>query len=529
MQPRLTVVGARRAPHGVARSTAIIMAATLASMVLGFGREVLNARYFGASGDMDAFLAATVVPTILFGVFNGALVSALVPIFSEYFATDREEDAWQLASTLIIVVALLLAVAAALGAWLAPVYVPWIARFQGHRLDEAIAMTRWLMPCIIATSLSGILAAILNAYHRFGATALQGVFANLLTIGVVVVGFHSMGIGSLVLGTLAGAFAQLVVQAPAFFGLHRFRIVIDWDHPGLRRLLLVLGPIAVGSAAGQIALFFDRYFASGLSVGSIAGMNYAVKLVGFPQQVFVAAIATVIFPLFAGQFANKNRPAMRRTIATGLKIVLFLTIPSVLGLCMLAGPIVQTLFERGAFTPEATVLCASLLPYAAVGLVAVAGNIILTRYLFACHAVRATIVIAVATVVVNVLLSIYWLPSLGARGLLLANAVSQTLQTVALGTVVWRLLRGFDIRGILLSAFKVLACSAAMGVALAVVQIYRVPPEPTFVARATNLIEHMIFGGFLFLALARIVDSEELDLAIDVLFRRKSRELVPLQ
>ena len=528
MQPRLTVVGARRAPHGIARSTAIVMAATLTSMLLGFGREVLNARYFGASGDMDAFLAATVVPTILFGVFNGALVSALVPIFSDYAVNDREEEAWRLASTLIITVTGGLIFAAAFGAWFAPVYVPWIARFQGHRLQEAIDMTRWLMPCIIATSLSGILAAILNAYHRFAATALQGTFANVLTIGFVVLGFHRFGIGSLVLGTLAGAFAQLLVQMPSFFGLHRFQFVIDWKHPGLQRLLLVLGPIAIGSAAGQIAMFFDRYFASGLNVGSIAGMNYASKLVGFPQQVFVAAIATVIFPLFAGQFASKNRPAMRRSIATGLKIVLFLTIPSALGLCMLAGPIVQTLFERGAFTPEATVLCASLLPFAAVGLVAVAANIILTRYLFACGAVKATIVLSVATVVVNVLLSILWLPSLGARGLLLANAVSQTLQTFALGVVVWRQLHGFDVRGVLLSAFKVLSCSAAMGVALAVVQIYRQPPEATFIARATNLGEHMIFGGFLFLALARIVDSEELDLAIDILFRRKARELVPL-
>src|SRR5580704_1897483 len=202
--PRLTLVAARQTPQRVARSTVIVMGVTLASTVLGFAREVVNARYFGASGDMDAFLAATVVPTILFGVFNGALVSALVPIFSEYEAEEDEAGAWGLASTLIIGLSGLLVVGAALGAWLAPVYVPWIARFHGHRLDEAILMTRWLMPCIIATSLSGILAAILNAYHRFAATALQGVFANLMTIGFVVIGFHRFGIGALVLGTLAG-------------------------------------------------------------------------------------------------------------------------------------------------------------------------------------------------------------------------------------------------------------------------------------------------------------------------------------
>jgi hypothetical protein len=97
-----------------------------------------------------------------------------------------------------------------------------------------------------------------------------------------------------------------------------------------------------------------------------------------------------------------------------------------------------------------------------------------------------------------------------------------------LGVIVWRLIGGFDLRGIVLSAFKVLCCSAAMAVALAVVQTYRAPPDPTFLSRATNLVEHLIFGGFLFLILARIIDSQELDLAIDVLFRRTSRELVPL-
>jgi putative peptidoglycan lipid II flippase len=525
---RLLKIVAAQTPQRVARSTVIVMGATLASTVLGFVREVLNARYFGATGDMDAFLAAAIVPTILFGVFNGALVSALVPIFSEYFASGREDEAWRLTTTLVALLALGLTAAAVLGAWFAPLYVPHIARFHGQRLSEAIAMTRWLMPTIVATSLAGVLAAFLNAYHRFTATALQGFFANILTIVALVVTFRQFGIGALVIGTVAGAFAQLLVQLPALIGLRGKRFAFDLRHPGLRQLLVVLGPIAIGSAAGQIALLFDRFFASGLSVGSIAGMNYAVKLVGMPQQIFVAAIATVIFPIFASQFANKNRIAMRRSISTGLRMVIFLTVPSAVGLCMLAGPIVQTLFERGAFTSEATVLCANLLPYAAVGLVAVAANIVLTRYLFATGHVRSPIVASVFTVVLNVLLSIALLPSMGARGLLFANALSQTLQTLALGVLVWRVLGGFDVRAIGQSFVKVMACSAAMGLALAVVQIYRAVPAPTLLARGTNLLEHLLFGGALFLALARIIDSEELRLATDVLLRRKTRELVPL-
>ena len=504
------------------------MAATLASTILGFVREVVYAKYFGTSWQLDAFLAAAVVPTILFGVFSGALVTALVPIFSDYVATDREHDAWQLAWTVIAAVVAALSLAAAAGAYFAPWYVPKIARFPHAHVALAISMTRWLMPTIVATSLTGVVSALLNAYHRFGVAALQGVAANLAVIVFVAVGTAHYGPYSLVFGTVAGAFAQLAVMVPAFLLLRGVRPSFNLRHPGFARLGMVLAPIAVGSAAGQVAMFFDRYFASALSPGTISGMNFAVKVVGFPQQIFVTALATVIFPLFAAQYAHRNRAAMRRSISTALKMVIFLTLPSAWGLCMLAGPIVQTLFERGAFTPEATVLCAQLLPYAAVGLVALAANVVLTRCLFACDVVRTSIALSVCTVVLNVVLCLAWLPWLGARGLLLANAVSQTAQTVALMAVAWRVLGGFDLRGVLISMAKVGTCAAIMAFALAAVQVTRRPPDPNTVARVANLVEHLLFGGFVFLGLARLVDSDELQMAVDLLLRRRPNDLVPL-
>lgn len=496
------------------------MSATLLSAILGFVREVVNARYFGASWQMDAFLAAYTIPTILFGVFNGALVTALVPIFTDYVSTDREDEACRLASTLLIGLTVLLTAAAVLGAVLAPWYVPLMARFPPAHVHVAVTMARWLMPVIIFTCLAGMIAALLSAYHRFGAAALQGVVANLIVVTAVVAYFGRFGIFALVYGSLAGVVAQVLVQLPALVALRRLRLRFDWQHPGLRKLLVVLGPIALGSAAGQLALFFDRYFASGLGVGSIAGMNYATKLVGFPQQIFVTAIATVVFPVFASQYANRNRVAMRRSIATALKMVIFLTVPSAVGLCMLAGPLVQTLFERGAFTGETTVLCASLLPFAAVGLVALAGNVILTRCLFAGGVVNGAIAIAVGTVAANVVLSLLFLPSLGVRGLLLANAVSQSAQTFALAILVWRLLDGFEWRGVVRSFATVALCAAIMGVALSAVQVFRGPPGPNEGARIASLVEHLVLGALVYVGLARLFDSAELELAFNLLLRR---------
>jgi hypothetical protein len=146
----------------------------------------------------------------------------------------------------------------------------------------------------------------------------------------------------------------------------------------------------------------------------------------------------------AAQFARENRRGVASSVVTGLRLVNFITIPSACALIVLAHPMVQALFERGTFQATATDLTASLLPYAAIGLIALAANVVLTRYCFACHETMWPVTISVATVVLNVLLSLVWLPSLGARGLLLANSVSQSLQAILLLMLTARLVSGID-------------------------------------------------------------------------------------
>ncbi len=503
------------------------MGATFASTLLGFAREVVSARYYGTRWEMDTFLAAATIPTILFGVFNGALVSALVPTFSEYLAHRKEEEAWRLASSVLNLLAIVLTTCALLGFFTARWYVPIIAHgFPAPQMDVAIRMTRWLMPSIVAVSLSGVLSAMLNAYHRFRAAALVGVAVNCVTIACVVLLAHDIGIYALVLGTVLGLTAQMLVQLPSFLSIGRYRPIIDLHHPGLKKIWMLLGPIIVGSAAGQLALFFDRFFASTLAPGYIAGMNYATKLVNFPQQIFAAAIATVIFPLLAAQFARENRRGVARSVVTGLRLVNFITIPSVCALIVLAHPMVQALFERGTFQAGATDLTAALLPYAAIGLVALAANVVLTRCCFACHEMVWPVAISVVTVIVNVLLSLVWLPTLGARGLLLANSLSQTMQAVLLLVVIARLVSGIDWGALLLSAGKVALSSLAMLATLGWIGGLGVTPEATLSSRAWFLFGQMTIGGTVFIAVARMLGVEELDLAWRTIVAKFERNLV---
>ncbi len=499
-------------PH-VARSTLCVMGATLASTVLGFAREIVNARYFGTHWELDTFLAAATIPMIIFGVFHGALVSALVPVFSAYLARGEEEAAWSLGNTVFHVLFLALMISAVLGWIFAPWYVPLIAHgFPHPQLRVAIHMTRWLMPSIVATSLAGIVNAMLNAYHRFTAASFQGVASNLVTIVVMVLLYDRFGIYALVFGTVAGCFAALFVQIPSYMRMGHYRFTIDLKHPGLRAIWLMLGPIVIGSAAGQIALFFDRFFASTLTPGYISGMNYASKLVGFPQQLFAAAIATVIFPLLANQFSHNDLDAVRKSMVTGLRLVNFVTIPAVFLLAILAHPIVSTLFERGAFTSEASALCASFLPFAALALIPMAANIVLTRCCFACHESRWTVTASVISVALNVVFSFLWLPWLGARGLLLANAVSQCVQTLILLLLVRHLLVGFAWHSLAISTFRVTLASCAMAIlTFALEQYYGVGSAPFF-THLRGLLAELLLACSVFFCAAKLLGVEELQL-----------------
>ena len=527
MKPRLRVItGTLPARHSLARSTLVVMAATLGSALLGFGREVVNAHYFGTRWELDTFLATATIPTIIFGLFNGALVSALVPTFSEYLTAGEDDEAWRLASTIINGLAIVLTISAILGWVLAPYYVPLIAHgFRPAQMGVAVHMARWLMPSIVATSLAGVVAAMLNAHHRFLAPAVQGIAINILTIATTVVLFNRIGIFALVLGTVLGLCMQLIVQLPAFLLLGRYRFVLDLKHPGLGRMWSMLGPIVIGSAAGQASIFFDRFFASTLPSGYMSGMNYASKLVFFPQQIFAAAIATVLFPLLASQFAGANRPGLRNSVVTGLRLVNFIMIPAIVGLIVLAYPITQLLFERGEFGPSSTQLVAALIPWASLGVIVISANIVLTRCCFACKRVREAVTISVITVAANVVLSVLWLPSLGARGLLLANGVSELLGTAMFAVLVWRMLSGFDILAILRSLAGTCLATAVMAGALLFIRSLAEIPPALFAGRAWLVFWELVIGALVFVALARLLRVEELDLVVSLIMQKFERHL----
>jgi putative peptidoglycan lipid II flippase len=204
----------------------------------------------------------------------------------------------------------------------------------------------------------------------------------------------------------------------------------------------------------------------------------------------------------------------------GLRLVNLVTIPSVCGLIVLSHPIVAALFQRGQFREPATDLCAGLLPFAALGLVGLAASIVLTRCCFACKETRWTVAISVFTVLLNVALSVVWLGTLGARGLLLANSVSGLVQAALLLALVWRLLHGLDWKTILWSAVRIGVCSLAMMLALQWIAALGTQVGPSFAARAWYLTGQLAIGSLVFVGAAWLLRVEELGIAARLILQK---------
>jgi putative peptidoglycan lipid II flippase len=500
------------------------MSATAFSALLGFGREIVTAHFYGTRSEMDAFLNASTIPIVLFGIFGGSLVGALVPVLSDYASAGHDDEVTRLGSTVINALFFVMAGLAAIGWLLAPILVPIVAHgFPPAEQDLEVRMVRWLMPGIIATTLSGVCTALLNANHRFVVSALVTVAANIVTIGLVISLHREFGIFALVFGSVLGFFAQLLIQIPSILRHHLYRFELDLRHPGLAKFWELFLPVTIGSGAWQVNLAFDRYFASTLKAGSTAGLGYTTRLVFLPILVVAGAIGTVIFPLIAGQFATSNRVGIRRSVSLALRMVTFIVIPCAAGLISLAYPIVQTLFERGAFGPASTAFCASLVPFACVPLIAISYNVVMARACYACKEMRLATRSSFCVIAINVALSAALLHVLGARGLLLANGISMLVGTGLLITVLWGLTGGMDWKPLVSSFARISLASLAMAGALWWIRSLHYVPAETLASRAWYLAGLLTLGSIVYLAASRALGVQELTIVFKTLMQKFAR------
>lgn len=446
------------------------MAFFVLSRVLGLAREIVISYQFGTSAQYDAYLAAFRIPDLLFNlVAGGALASAFIPPFAKLLTDGDTRGAWRLAAQVINLVFVIAAVLCALAALFAE---PLVALTVGNGFaSELRALTASLMRVMLLTpavfAVSGIVMGILNAQHEFLLPALAPVMYNVSIITAALVLAPTFGVYGLAIGVVVGAFLHLLVQTPWLIR-HRIHYTASLGvrDANVRQVIRLVIPRSIGIAAVQINFLVNTILASTLAAGSLAALNYAFLLILLPIGVIAQSIATVLFPTFARLFAANDVDGLRRAFSTGFRVTLFLTVPATVGLMLLARPILEILFQRGAFTAQSTDMTLVALELFAVGLFAHAGLETLTRAFYAMHDTATPVRIGIASVGLNIVLSLALLAPLAQGGLALANSIATTLEMLVLLFLLRPRLGGVDGKTIAMSALKMLVGAIVMAIAM---------------------------------------------------------------
>ncbi len=465
----------------LARAAGVTGAATMASRVLGVVREQVLASMFGAGDAMDAYNVAFRIPNLVRDLFaEGAMSAAFVPTFTRELSTGGKEAAWRLGRVVLTALVLITGVLSVAGILfarpLANLFASEYALVPG-KLDLTVQLTRIMVPFLVLVALAAALMGMLNALHRFFLPALSPAMFNVGTIVctlALVPVMPALGlppIAAVAIGTLVGGFGQLALQWPS---LHRegfrFRPAFNFSDPGLRRVLLLMGPGTVGLAATQVNLFVNTVLATGQGTGAVSWLQYAFRLMYLPIGLFGVSIATATLPTVSRHAASGDRDSVRRTVADGLSLMMMLNVPATLGLMVLATPIVRLIFERRAFTAADTAATAGALEYYAIGLIGYSVVRISSPVFYALNDSRTPVKVSMVTMLANVLLNVTLVQFIGYRGLALGTSLAALLNATCLLVLLHRRLDGIEGRRVALSLARITAASAVMALAAYVTQ-----------------------------------------------------------
>lgn len=443
----------------IARAAGTVMFAILFGQLAGLVRGILVARAFGASPQLDAFLAANRVSETLFLlVAGGALGSAFIPTFTGLLAKDEKDSAWRLASALAIAVTVTLSLLAVLLAVFAPLVVRYALASGFSKNPEifalAVSLLRTQLISAVLFGIGGLIAGILNAHRVFLIPALTPAMYQLGIIFGAIILAPSMGIYGLAWGVVIGAAMYLVVQVPSLirFFPHRFpsplgRGVRD---PNIRQVLLLMVPRLLGVAVVQLNFWVNTNLASNMEEGSVTGLYYGFSLMLMAQAAIAQSVAIAALPTFSAQHALGKKDELRSSLAASSRGILMMALPASIGLILLREPLISFLYQRGEFDEHDVQLVAWALLWYAAGLVGHSIMEVLTRAFYAQQDTKTPVIIGTIAMVLNVVFS-FWFSSLFMQigwfplgGLALANSLATALEATALFIVMRKRLNGIE-------------------------------------------------------------------------------------
>ncbi len=425
------------------RALATVSGMTLLSRILGFVRDFVIARAFGAGLATDAFFVAFKLPNLLRRMFaEGAFSQAFVPILSEYKNKRSEEDTRTLVDHVASLLSMALFAVTAIGIAAAPLLV-WVSApgfsADAGKFELTVTLTRITFPYIFFMSLVALAGGLLNSWSRFALPAFTPVLLNLSFIAMALFAapYFDPPVLALAWAVFIGGLLQLAIQIPALKKIAMLpRPSLNWRaawaDPGVRRIALLMGPALVGVSVSQVSLLINTIFASFLTTGSVSWLYYADRLMEFPSGMLGAALGTILLPSLARYHASDNHAEYSKLLDWGLRLTLLLAAPASVGLAILAVPLIATLFFHGAFSAEDVFRTREALLAYTVGLTGLILVKVLAPGFYARQNVRTPVRIALISLAATQAMNLAFIGWIGHAGLALSIGLAACLNAAML-------------------------------------------------------------------------------------------------
>ena len=344
-----------------------------------------------------------------------------------------------------------------------PIVKLFASGFSGETLDLAINFTRISIFGVYFTALISIFSGYLQVHDNYMIPALVGIPMNLIIIASLFISTKT-NIYMLAIGSVLATASQLLLLVPFVRKTsYKYQPIFSLKDEHIKNMVIIALPVIIGQSVNQINVLVDRTLASGIAVGGISALNYASRLNGFVQSLFVASITTVMYPMISKMAAAKNMKGLKSYVSEAISTINLLVIPATIGAMIFSKEIVALLFGRGAFTPEAVAMTGNALFYYSIGMIAFGLRDILSRAFYALQDTKTPMINATIAVVINIVLNIVLSRFLGIGGLALATSISGIVSAFLMFITLRKKIGPFGLKEISISFIKISIASVLMG------------------------------------------------------------------